>query len=95
MKRLVVAAGLALSVAVLGAAVNGSSPGTSVTQTYPAVVLSEAAVMTQQMSAPAGVAPTYRGHVGDEQLRLSTHPGFVRQLEAYQTAVDRMLARTP
>lgn len=96
MKRLVVAAGLALSIAVLGAAVNGSSPTrTTVTQTHPAVVLYEAAVMTQQMSAPAGAAPTYRGHAGDEQLRLSTHPGFVRQLEAYQTAIDRMLARNP
>ena len=34
-------------------------------------------------------------HAGDEQLRLASNPGFVREIEAYQNQIDRMLARTP
>ena len=96
MKVFIIAAWLVLSIAVLGAAVTGWSPtGDPGPQTYPAVVLSDASAMTQQMSAPAGAAPTYRGHTADEQLRLSADAGFVRQLEAYQAGIDRMLARIP
>ena len=96
MKIVIAVNGLVLCAVLLGAVPSGSAPtAASGTQPYPSVVLARAAGMTQQMSAPAGVAPTYQPHAGDEQLRLSAAPGFVRQLEAYQAGIDRMLARTP
>lgn len=96
MKAFIVAAGLVLSIAVLGAALSGSSStGRSGAQTYSTVVLAQALAMTAQMSAPAQAGPAYQAHAGDEQLRLSADPAFVRQLEAYQAGIDRMLARTP
>lgn len=95
MRILIAVTGLVLCAVLLGAVLSGSAPTASGTQTYPSVVLAQAAGMTQQMSAPAGVAPTYQPHAGDEQLRLSADVGFVRQLEAYQAGIDRMLARTP
>jgi hypothetical protein len=52
--------------------------------------------MTQQMSVlgpPSG--HEYHAHAGDNQLRLSSNSEFVRQIEAYQNQIDRMLARTP
>ena len=94
MKTLIALTALILGAVLLGA-LGGSAPaGISGTQPYSTVVLAGAAGMTQQMSAPAGIAPTYQAHAGDEQLRLSADPGFVRQLEAYQAGIDRMLART-
>ena len=96
MKALILVSGLVLCAVLLGAGVSGTAPtAASGTQVYPTAVLAQAAGMTQQMSAPAGVAPTYQPHAGDEQLRLSVDPRFVRQLEAYQAGIDRMLARTP
>ena len=96
MRTLIAVTGFVLGAVLLGAVLSGSAPTPAVgTQTYSTVVLVRAAGMTQQMSAPAGVAPTYGAHAGDEQLLLSTNPGFLRQLEAYQAGIDRMLARTP
>lgn len=96
MKTLIAVTGLVLCAVLLGVALSGSAPtAASGPQAYPTAVLAQAAGMTQQMSAPAGVAPTYQPHAGDAQLRLSADLGFLRQLEAYQAGVDRMLARTP
>lgn len=50
------------------------------------------AQMTQDMSRPdANTDAQY--HRRDEQLGHSSNPGFVRDLEAHQAEIDRMLAR--
>jgi hypothetical protein len=70
----------------------GAKSGTS----YSDAVLSRASQMTQQMSVPGPPSGhEYHAHAGDEQLRLASNPGFVREIEAYQNQIDRMLARTP
>ena len=98
MKLLVALMGLALAAVLTAAAVSGPS-GTAgprppaAASTYPSQTLAGASAMTGQMSAPGNAAHDYHLHAGDEQLRLSSDPAFVRQLEAYQADIDRMLAR--
>jgi hypothetical protein len=92
MRVLIVVVGLVLSVAVLGALPVASPPTAT---TYPEAVLARASAMTQQMSVTTGSAHAFHPHTGDEQLRLSADPAFLRRLEAYQADIDRMLARRP
>ena len=78
--------------ASMAARTAATRPGSS----YPDTVLSQASLMTQQMSVPG--PPTgheYHIHAGDGQLQLSSNPGFIRAIDAYQNQIDRMLARTP
>lgn len=50
--------------------------------------------MAQQMSGEQPLSGhEYHNHADDEQLRLSSDPQFVREVEAYQAQIDRMLAR--
>lgn len=94
MKPLLVVAGLVLAaVLAVTAASVGGGPSTSTPATYPAEILASASAMTQQMSAPADPAHAYHLHGADQQLQLSADPAFLRQLEAYQAGIDRMLAR--
>ena len=91
--------GLVLAAVVAGVALGGTA-GPAVSSSPPAAayssdVVAGASAMTQQMSVSTDPAHAYHPHAGDEQLRLSGDPAFLRQLEAYQTAIDRMLARTP
>ena len=94
--------GLVVVIALVGA--TSSPPGSGARQApagatapaYSSEVLSRASAMTQQMSAPGPLTGhEYHVHAGDEQTRLSSSPEFVRELEAYQSQIDRMLARTP
>lgn len=94
MKPLALLAGLVFVAVLAVAAVGGdggSSPATPAT--YSSEVLAGASAMTQQMSVSADPAHGYHPHADDEQLRLSSDPAFLRQLEAYQAGIDRMLAR--
>ena len=50
------------------------------------------AQMTQTMSAP-GANTGAQQHRGDDQLRHSSNPAFLGDLEAHQADIDRMLAR--
>jgi hypothetical protein len=60
--------------------------------TYDHNQLQRDAQMTQNMSAPnANTDSQY--HRSDEQLSHSSDPAFVRDLEAHQADIDRMLAR--
>ena len=60
--------------------------------TYDHDQLQRDAQMTQNMSAPnANTDAQY--HRNDEQLSHSSDPAFVRDLEAHQADIDRMLAR--
>lgn len=94
MKPLVLVAGLVLAVVLAtGAASGDGGSSASTPATYPAQVVADASAMTQQMSAPADPAHAYHLHSQDEQLQLSADPAFLRQLEAYQAGIDRMLAR--
>lgn len=96
MKRLALIAGLALASGIAASTLTG--PAAPPAPTYPGEVVAGASAMTQQMSAatdPSDPAHAYHPHAADEQLRLSSDPAFVRQLEGYQAAIDRMLARTP
>jgi hypothetical protein len=54
--------------------------------------LQRGAQMTQNMSAPNAHTDS-QYHRGDEQLARSSDPAFVRDLEAHQADIDRMLAR--
>lgn len=103
MRRIVIGLlGLVAVLALVGALARspGSSgtttPAGSPTRVYSDDVLSRAGAMTQQMSAPGPLTGhEYHLHGGDEQLRLSSDAEFVRELEAYQAQIDKMLARTP
>lgn len=78
--------------ASMSAGTASSQPGSS----YPDTVLSQASLMTQQMSVPGRLTGhEYHIHAGDGQLQLSSNPGFIREIDAYQNQIDRMLARTP
>lgn len=88
---LVLAAIAAALSGTAGSAVSSSPPPAA----YSSDVVAGASAMTQQMSVLTDPAHAYHPHAGDEQLRLSADPAFLRQLEAYQSAIDRMLARTP
>lgn len=60
--------------------------------TYDHDTLQADAQMTQYMSRPdANTGAQY--HRRDEQLGRSRNPGFVRDLEAHQADIDRMLGR--
>ena len=84
-----------------GVAGVGWAVGTSADHTGPASgisysdqVLSRSSRMTEQMSvAGPQSGHEYHGHAGDEQLQLSANPEFLREIEAYQIQIDRMLAR--
>lgn len=100
MKVLALLAGLVLAAIVATAAMSGTAGPAVISPPPPPAaswsdVLAGASVMTQQMSVSTDPAHAYHPHAGDEQLRLSGDPAFLRQLEAYQAAIDRMLARTP
>jgi hypothetical protein len=99
MKALAFVAGLALAAIVAATTLSGTPgpPGSSspARATYSIDVVAGASAMTQQMAVSTDPAHAYQPHAGDEQLHLSADPAFLRQLEAYQSAVDRMLARTP
>lgn len=99
MKPLALLAGLVLAAVVAAATLSGAyRPPVSPSPppaAYSSDVVAGASAMTQQMSVSTDPAHAYQPHAGDEQLRLSADPAFVRQLEAYQSAIDRMLARTP
>lgn len=56
-------------------------------------VLIRANQMTQQMPVPGPLSGHEYAHAGDEQLQLSANPEFLREIEAYQDQIDRMLAR--
>lgn len=88
---LVLAAIAAALSGTAGSAVSSSPPPAA----YSSDIVAGASAMTQQMSVSTDPAHAYQPHAGDEQLRLSADPAFLRQLEAYQSAIDRMLARTP
>ena len=98
MKVLALLAGLVLAAIVATVAMSGTAgPAVSSSPSpadYSSDVVAGASAMTQQMSVSTDPAHAYHPHAGDEQLRLSADPAFLRQLEAYQTAIDRMLART-
>lgn len=70
----------------------GAPSPPSYSGTYDHDQLQRDAQMTQNMSAPnANTDAQY--HRGDEQLSHSSDPAFVRDLEAHQADIDRMLAR--
>jgi hypothetical protein len=99
MKALAFVAGLALAAIVAATTLSGT-PGPPVSSSparaaYSIDVVAGASAMTQQMAVSTDPTHAYQPHAGDEQLRLSADPAFLRQLEAYQSAVDRMLARRP
>ena len=94
--------GLVLVIALVGATSSSSgsgarpAPAGATAPAYSSDVLSRASAMTQQMSvAGPSTGHEYHAHANDEQVRMSSSPAFVRQLEAYQSQIDRMLARTP
>lgn len=61
---------------------------------YDAGAVARAGAMTQQMSGDRPMSGhEFHNHAGDEQLKLSSDPQFVREVEGYQAQVDRMLAR--
>lgn len=102
MRRIAIIAVVAvLALIGVGWAVSSSSghaegAGAKSGASYSDAVLSRASQMTQQMSVlgpPSG--HEYQAHAGDPQLRLSSSPEFVREIEAYQNQIDRMLARRP
>ena len=102
MRALLALVALVFVVLLVVAAVTGGKPSkvttptTSAGNVYSQDVLARASRMTQQMSVDGPVSGhEYHGHTDDSQLRLSSDPVFVGQLEAYQRQVDRMLARTP
>jgi hypothetical protein len=99
MKALAIVGGLVLAAIVAAAALSGTaaSPVSSspARAAYSSDVVAGASAMTQQMAVSTDSTHAYQPHAGDEQLRLSADPAFLRQLEAYQSAVDRMLARRP
>ncbi len=96
-RRLIVAGALFFGgVFTLAAA---TEPDSSPTQDRPAyssaydhAQLQRDAEMTQTMSAP-GANTGAQKHRGDDQLRHSSDPAFLRDLEAHQADIDRMLAR--
>ena len=104
MRRMLIAAvGLVAIIVLAGALSSPSSsnstrvPTRATASVYSDDVLSRASTMTQQMSGNGPVSGhEYHAHATDEQLKLSqANPEFVRELEAYQYQIDRMLARTP
>ena len=104
MRRIVIAAVGLIAIIVLVGALSSPSPSSptpasagATASVYSDDVLSRASAMTQQMSVNGPVSGhEYHPHATDEQLQLSqTDPEFVRELEAYQYQIDRMLARTP
>ena len=94
MKALAAAGGLFLAGVITVGALGSSEPSPSGGPgPYPRDVVARASVMTEQMSGPTDAAHAYHLHAGDEQLRLSADPAFVRQVESYRDDLDRMLAR--
>ena len=81
---------------VAGITTDGPTPQTvrPPASAYDPHVVARAGAMTQQMSGNRPLSGhEYHNHAGDEQLRLSSNPQFVRAVEAYQAQIDRMLAR--
>lgn len=99
MKKLVIAATLLL-VAAIGLAVlvapaspEGGTFGSTLSGPVDQVTLQQDAAMTQAMSVPKASGPMQSYAIVDPQLRHSSNPAFLRQLEQYQGDIDRMLAR--
>lgn len=98
MKKLLVLAVLLLgSLIALGTlaapgTTNRRPPASSVGPADQATLQQDAA-MTQGMSAPNAGGPMQTYGTVDAQLQHSQDPAFVRQLEQYQSDVDRMLGR--
>jgi hypothetical protein len=97
-RRLIVSAVLFFGAVFTLAAVSEPDGGSgtrrppSYSGTYDHDQLQRDAQMTQNMSTPnANTDAQY--HRNDEQLTHSSDPAFVRDLEAHQADVDRMLAR--
>ena len=91
-------AAILLLAALVGPQTDAAAPAPPAASTsgYTGDALSRASAMTQQMSSPGPITGhEYHGHTSDEQLRLSANPAFVRELEAYQSQIDQMLAKTP
>lgn len=84
---------------VVGITSEGSTAPTAPTApatvgVYDAATVARAGAMTQQMGGDQPLSGhEYHNHAGDEQLRLSANPQFVREVEAYQAQINRMLAR--
>lgn len=77
---LMVAAASIAALALMGVVVATTGEGTP--GVCPDDVLSRSSRMTQEMSVPGPLSGhEYHVHAGDEQLRLSQDPGFVRELE--------------
>lgn len=104
MRRIVIAVFGLVAIIVLASALSSPTSGSSTptraratASVYSDAVLSRASAMTQQMSVNGPVSGhEYHPHANDEQVQLSqADPEFVREVEAYQYQIDRMLARTP
>ena len=98
LRRLIIAAVLLFGGVLTLAAVSepGGGAGTPSAPSYSGGYdhdqLQRDARMTQNMSTPnANTDSQY--HRNDEQLSHSSNPSFVRDLEAHQADIDRMLAR--
>lgn len=92
--------GLAAVLVAVMIGVGMTSDGPTAGSTPPAAgvyddgTIARAAGMTQQMGGDRPLSGhEYHNHADDEQLRLSSDPAFVREVEAYQAQIDRMLAR--
>ena len=84
--------------AMIGAGITSGGPTARtdppVARVYDAGTVARSAAMTQQMGGDRPLSGhEFHYHARDEQLRLSSDPQFVREVEAYQAQVDRMLAR--
>jgi len=75
------------------AAVTGPGAQPPASTRYSHEQLQADADMTQQMSVPGASGPMADGGVMDDQLRHARDPGFVKELEAHQRGIDRMLGR--
>ena len=96
MLALLVAAMIAVGVTSDDPATRASPAPVVAGNTYSPEALGRASAMTQQMSVDGPVSGhEYHPHSSDEQLRLSRSEGFTRELESYQSQIDKMLARTP
>ena len=83
---------MALAAATAPDGGTGGQPPPAYVGVYDHDQLQRDAQMTQNMSSP-GASTEAQYHRGDEQLRHSSDPAFVRELEAHQADIDRMLAR--
>lgn len=98
MKILIGLAAVLVAVIIGAAATTPGDPGVRTAPPaagiYDAGTVARAGAMTEQMGGDRSLSGhEYHNHASDEQLRLSSDPQFVREVEAYQAQIDRMLAR--